>query len=86
MNTSPDNESIKELVDSLCNLIKVLIYLFPEGVDEKFDEDSYLTILNKSERDAQNLKALISRAEGKLRETQGSCGNHPNHPSPAFYE
>jgi hypothetical protein len=52
-------EDVDHLARSLKNLITVLIELFPEGNDETFDEDAYLTILEKAQDDAKALMMLV---------------------------
>jgi hypothetical protein len=61
MNNQSEIETLERLADSLRNLIKVLIQLFPEGSGEEFDEEAYLTILGKAEQDAAALQFLLER-------------------------
>ena len=52
-------EDVEDLVRSLKNMITVLIDLFPEGNGETFDEDTYLTVLEKAQDDAKALMILV---------------------------
>ena len=61
MSTESSCGDLEDLALSLKNMIKVLIDLFPEGIDEAFDDDAYLTILGKAEDDAKALIALVQR-------------------------
>ncbi|CAM8628357.1 hypothetical protein MCEREM30_01344 [Paracoccaceae bacterium] len=54
-------EDVEDLVRSLKNMITVLIDLFPEGNGETFDEDAYLTILEKAQDDAKALMILVQK-------------------------
>jgi len=59
MSGHPNNTHLAKMAESLCDLIMVLIRLFPEGVREEFDQDTFLTVLEKVQHEAEILKAAI---------------------------
>lgn len=62
--TSANIATLERLSTSLKNLIKIQIDLFPEGIDEEFDQDTYLIILDRAD---QHVSALQDMVEGMLR-------------------
>lgn len=62
--TSANIETLERLSTSLANLIKIQIDLFPEGIDEELDQDTYLIILDRADQHASALQDMV---EGMLR-------------------
>lgn len=60
MSDYPEDTQLAKMAESLCHLITVLIRMFPESVREEFDQDAFLTVLEKVQLEAEILKATIN--------------------------
>ncbi len=49
----------EELVISVCSLLEVIFQISPEGEDQVFGDEIYLTLLDKARQDASKLRNLI---------------------------
>jgi hypothetical protein len=65
MNAYPRVTHSAKMADSICHLITVLIRTFPESDTEEFDQDAFLTVLEKLQLEAEILRAAIDAENHK---------------------
>jgi hypothetical protein len=66
MQSEVDFSKIEQHAHSLESLISVLLHLFPDSPEDRFDHDAYLAVLCKASEDSTAINVLLRNQPDKV--------------------